>query len=387
MKRVLIVIVVIAIFLSCTACNNDNAVDKNMNSDNLSSVVTNSSQSSLSNSKDALIGEVIDISDEEAKQPIGINGEWFYYSSSVDNNDDTADNTVYKYNIVTKEKAKIGTIENCTFATATYAFLDNGKIFRSQAVAGGKGDTNLHLMIDTNENTIKILRQSECFPPLVDTYAISGTQYLEYQPESFGSEGGYRYHVRVGNSDGEITEIITKERSGTEGTTIISVTTYDGVVYTLESVDGEYNICSYDLTGKELSREKSDVLTNFANIPDELTGMQDPLWSMEVVGGHYFISTLNGRNLVLQKSAEGYEINENLSNPAISCVACHKIGGDASVMLYNHDTQTLIVFNTNNQSKAEYKLGTDDISPYLTTDGERIVYSNTKGQLFVAKIG
>lgn len=372
MKRLLATLIAGCLLFCLSACDTEDA--------------PSNKQPSISTSNTELTGEKLVFGDDEAKNPIGIMDDMFYFESVVDNKNDTGDHTVLKYNFDTKEITMLGTIENCTTASTAYAFLEGDKIFRTQGVAKDGSDVNLHMMIDTVENKINILRKDDFFPPLVDTYPVNNTQYIEYQPESFGDEGGYRYYVRIGNTNGEVKEIITKERDFNGGTTLISVSSYNNIIYTLEYTEDKYNICSYDLNGVQLSCEEIGIVTEFANTPDELTGEQDPLWSMEVINGYYFFSTGYGRKLVIQKTKAGYVKNEYLSASEIARVTCHTVADENRAFFYDYSKQVLVIFNTNTQSKVEYKLEEVSASPYLTTDGKRVVYSDTNGNLRVASI-
>lgn len=385
MRRFVVVITVFCTVFCLSACGTGYTTENNSSITSTSNLSSDSS-SSLGDDIAVLIGEVIDINQDEAKNPIGVSGNLFYYKSTVDNKNDTGNHTILKYDLTTQEKTIIGVIDNCTTASVTNAFLVGDKIFKTQGVAGDDNDINLHMMIDSVTNKIDIISRDECFPPLVDTYPVNDTQYLEYQPERLNEEGGYRYHVRIGNVNGQVKEILTKERDINGGTTLISVSTYNDVIYALENVKGKYNICSYDLNGSQLSCEEIGIVTEFANIPDELTGEEDPLWFIEVVNGYYFFSTQYGRKLVIQKTENGYIKNEYLSNIDITRVTCHTSTGNGILILYDYTKQVLIVFDTNDQSKTEYKLESVSPSPYLTTDGNKIVYSDINGALRVANI-
>lgn len=385
MKRFLAIITAVCLLFCLSACDIENVFGDKQPA--ISTLDTSSNTvSSLQENIKKLSGKKLDLSSEESRNPIGIKGELFYFESVVDNKNNTGDVTICMYNLTTQKTTILGTLNSCTTASAKYAFLDGDKIFRTQGVAVDDSEVNFHMMIDASENKINILRRDDFFPPLVDTYTVNSRQYLEYQPESLDNEGGYRYHVRIGNENGEVKEIITKKRDLNGGTTLISVSTYNNVIYTLEYTDAKYNICSYDLNGLQLSCEGIGIVTEFANMPDELTGEQDPLWSMDVINGYYFFSSAYGRKLVIHKTEAGYSKNEYLSTTEITRVTCNTAVDANRVVFYDYGKQVLVVFNTNTQSRIEYRLEAISPSPYLTTDGQRVIYSDADGNFRVATI-
>ena len=385
MKKLCSILLICSVLLlSVAGCGNDKKT-------NSGTPDTGSIASEPESSVKVLVGTKIEISDNDAQNPIGINGEWFYYCSDKDNHNDTADSTFCKYDLNTGESTALGTIKNYTTSTVTYAFLGGNKIFHTIGVAGGEWGTNLHLMIDADNCNTTVLNESTCFPPLVDTYPVNGTHYLEYQPEKIDDDGGYLYHVRIGDTDGNTTEIITKERSGGtgttyNGTTLVSVDSFDDIIYTFEAVDGEYNICSYDLTGKELSRETNDLVTELLETPDELSGTRYALSNMSVINGYYFFSTMGGKKLVLHRTSEGLVKADALNRPGLRLIWCRVPNDGSRIIMYDSDKELLAVFNTADESMTEYKLSGAGKSPWLNTDGNTIVYNNYNNELFFAKI-
>ena len=314
----------------------------------------------------------LDFDSEEKPGPLGIKDGWFYYCIGSDNYNDTSDYTYWKYNLGSGEKVELGTIENHQTSSATYAFIADDKIFTTVGTTEG----NLHLIIDAGENRITTLSKENSFPPLIFTIKVNEMQFLEFQPSSI-SDDGYRYQVRIGNADGTMREIISKERHSATGEMMISPSVYDDIIYTFEYRDENRYICTYDLNGNELSRGSNDMVNDFLDTPNEYTGSQETLWSMKVINGYYFFNTMSGKQLVLRKENGDYTKIESLSIDNISFVQdsfSNLVDIDGVTFLYDYNTNKFLSLNTNSGELTELDLKTRHDISYMNTDGKNLLY-------------
>ena len=237
-------------------------------------------------------------------------------------------------------------------------------------------------MLDLNNNKLTVLSKDNNFPPLIDTIPINKSYYIEYQPKQL-QNGGYQYDINVGDTNGDIINIISKQRSETLlGEMISSVSVYSDKIYTFEYVQKERYICSYDLNGNQITRETNDIVNEFLDTPDKYTNELETLWSMNVVNGYYFFDTMNGKRLVLHNQNGKYSKVNELSDNDICIVTNHNPLTD-KIIMFNYNTKELLCFDTNKGKLINLGITLENAS-YLTTDGQKLVFLSDN-KLYVIK--
>ncbi|MBR6564757.1 MAG: hypothetical protein IKK71_04910, partial [Clostridia bacterium] len=278
---------------------------------------------------------------------------------------------------------EMGTIRNFHTASAKCAFVGYEKLFMTYGINHeNEGSYNAHLMIDLNNNKLTVLSKDNNFPPLIDTIPINESYYLERHPKLL-QNGGYQYDINVGDTNGHIKNIISKQRfESLSGEMIPSVSVYDDIIYTFEYVEKERYICSYDLNGNLITKEKNDIVNEFLDTPDEYTNQPEILWSMTVVNGYYFFDTINGKRLVLHKQNGKYSNVNELSDNNIYIVTNHNPLTD-KIIMFNYNTKELLCFDTNKGKLINLGITIENAS-YLTTDGKKLVFLSDN-KLYVIK--
>ncbi len=321
--------------------------------------------------------------------PFGIFGNIYVYSISASNNNDTANDTFYKYDIENEKNYEIGTIENTTSWSFTYALVGSSKIYITIGTIKDGKDVNLHCELDLEKLEINVLSEDSFFPALINIIPVNESEYIEDQAETIG-EGAYRYYLSLGNSLGEKKNIITKERNPPPdyGEMYVSARAFKDKIYTLEyTAEDESWLCVYDLEGKELSRENLPLYDEFITRPDKYTGQtNDNLWSMDVFGEYFYFSSLMGNHLLLKKIGSEYQQIDILSVKNMYMIKqstfiredqrkiLFRSTENNSYYLFNLDTETLEEAPVENQKNIIWEV----------YDGKRMVYiTENKDTYFV----
>lgn len=366
LKRTFVIALIICTLVTTTGCE----------------LKKNSSENQNSKKESVTILE-LNIEPKDIQNPIGINGDYFYYKIGYDSINENCDYVFWKYNLNTNEKVEMDSIKNFHTASVKYAFLGCEKLCMTYGISEkNEGSYNAHLMLDLNNNKLKVLSKDNNFPPLIDTIPINESYYIEYQPKQL-QDGGYKYDINVGDANGNIINIISKQRSESLlGEMISSVSVYNDKIYTFEYAQKERYICSYDLNGKQITRETNDIVNEFLDIPDKYTNEPETLWSMNVINGYYFFDTMNGNRLVLYKQNGEYSTVKELSNNEI-CIVTNHNPLDDKIIMFDYSSEKLFCFDTNAGELIDLNITLKNAS-YLTTDGQKLVYlSNNK--LYVIK--
>ena len=366
LKRVFVISLIICISLTTAGCNSRKNISENQNKKNESITI-----------------QELNIEPKDIQNPIGINGDYFYYKIECGSIGENCDYAFWKYNLNTNEKTEMGIIRNFHTASAKSAFVGCEKLFMTYGINDeNEGSYNAHLMLDLNNNKLTVLSKDNNFPPLIDTIPINKTYYLERHPKRL-QNGGYQYDINVGDTNGHIINIISKQRSETLlGETISSVSVYNDKIYTFEYVETERYICSYDLNGNQITRETNDIVNEFLDTPDKYTNEPETLWSMNVVNGYYFFDTMNGKRLVLHNQNGKYSKVNELSDNDICIVTNHNPLTD-KIIMFNYNTKELLCFDTNKGKLINLGITLENAS-YLTTDGQKLVFSSDN-KLYVIK--
>jgi|GEM_PF-6330262 len=325
--------------------------------------------------------------DKEA-QPVGIIGDYYIFTIDSDNYNDTANHAYWKYSLTTGEKTEIGTIYNTTSASAINAFLKNGKGYFTTGVVKNDVPLNQHYEIDLHKNSLTVLSEDDFFPPLVDTIAINDNQYVELQPEIYG-EGLYKYHIKVGNGS-EMKEILYKVRTSEPefGEMITCISSFNNTLYTFEYQKYNRFICSYDLTGKELSKDSIDLVNDFLDIPDQYTGDPEILWSMNVVRNYYFFSTMNRKTLVIKRDGRTFNKIDSLSVDYMSIVKQSNCidTKQTRLLLCDGANKKYYLFNIETEKIEEVKLNNSEKITYAIYDGVRMIYIDENNETYFIDI-
>lgn len=376
MKKFLLTVLTLTLCLSLlTGCSGV----ANQNSNLQSSIESITSQTTKGNTQI----QVLNIEPKDTNNPIGINGDYFYYKIENGSIGETSDYTFCKYNLITNQNTKMDSIKNFQASSVECAFVGCEKLFMTYGISGeNEGSYNAHLMLDLNNNKLTVLSKDNNFPPLIDTISINKTYYLERQPKLL-EDGGYQYDINIGDVNGKTVNIISKRRTETlPGEMISSVSVYNDKIYTFEYAQKERYICSYDLNGNQITRETNNIVNKFLDTPDEYTNEPEILWSMDVVNGYYFFNTMNGKHLVLHNQKGTYSKVNELSDDNLCIVTNHNPLTD-KIIMFNYNTKELLCFDTNKGELINLDITIENAS-YLTTDGQKVVFSSNN-KLYVIK--
>ena len=316
---------------------------------------------------------------------IGISGDYCYYMIHADDNSQTLDYHIMKYDLLTGEKTKIGEVNGISVCSNVYAFLNADTFFSTFGVATNGQDCNIHTKMDANKETITIMSTDNSFPPLVQSISVNEEYFIEYQPQML-EDGSYRYVVRKGDQSGNMTDIIVKDgKIDSSGEMIVDICAYDDILYSFEYDAGKRYVCYYDLQGNQLTKENVDLIDAFLDVPDEYTGQTENMWSIEVINGYYFFETLNDKRLVLHKKDDVWEKREDLvaSGGTISNLVnnFNPRGKDyKKVILYDYNAERLSYLDTDTGEMVDLELKIPGAT-YCMTDGKQLVFLNENSEL------
>ena len=331
-----------------------------------------------STSQDTLpiVATKIDIGTET--DPFGHVGEYFIYASISENYNDTAGHTYWKYEFSTKNSTRIDIFTNKTTSSGEYAFLRDRVFFTSGCVQDGE-HVNLHCEIDLTNNALKVLSEDDSFPPLIKEIPVNDKHYLEFQPERI-ADGMYRYNIRIGDLNGGIKDIITKEHKTARELdgTIASTCIYNDLIYTFEyRGNDEPYVCTYDLEGREISIESIDLLTAFLNTPDPDTGDEEALWDIDVYDNYYVFTTLNRARLAVKKVDGKYEKVDLLSQKHVENVwQTTYIKHNQKILFRDKIEQKFFFLNTQTGEFEYLNIEKPEEIGYVIYDGSKMLYMN-----------
>ncbi len=337
------------------------------------------------NHKNAI--EILNIKPQDAQNLIGISGNSFYYMSQMNYNADICDYKIMKYNLLTDEIIEVGEIKNLSTWSDTYAFVNEERFFSTFGVVEGDNAYNIHTALNAKEKSINVLSKDSFFPPLVQSVSVNQNCFVEFQPQQL-EDGSYRYCIRKADKNGNNKEIVSKDRKADySGSMIVDVCAYSDIIYTFEYEAKNAYVCSYDLAGNQITKESIDLVNEFLNTPDEFTGDTETMWSIDVINGYYFFSTLNGKYLVLHKSGEIYSkvdlLTTNSVNSNISLIKnVHPLDENyKKIIIYDYNASKLFYFNT---EKGELKNLDFDLKGaiHCITDGKQLIYLNDKQEVY-----
>lgn len=223
----------------------------------------------------------------------------------------------YKYNLGTDEKIKLGTLKYTNTTIDSYAYID-GNLYFAEDGEGGIA----HCKLDTVNGGLTVFHVDQDGIPLVTTKPVNEEKYVELG-------GGYvelddtqlgEYVITLCGTDGSRKDIVKSlyHYEKEEGLMINSIDVQDEIIYAVVwKGDGKSEskpyICTYDLSGKELSSVYVKALDDYAQ-PDVEGGEGYGGYShLSVIDDYIFVYSLRKGNIVLQRTADGYMKEEKLS--------------------------------------------------------------------------
>lgn len=288
-----------------------------------------------------------------------------------------------RYNLQTDKKTKIGEIKNLSTWSNVNAFVDSQKLFATFDVVEEENIVNIHTEIDLKSGGVTILSRDTNFPPLVQNIPISEDCFLEYQPQKL-EDDSYRYVLRVIDAkSGDAEDIVVKERkAGGTGKMIADACVYDSVIYTYEYDRDEKisYVCSYDLNGNQITKEKMEFL-------DEFITAYGSIWEIEVINGYYFFESKNEMRIVFHKSNNGWTKREDLimnGRGSISNLIENYNSKDKKykkVVLYDYNNKQLSYLDTDTGEKIDLDIELPGAT-YCITDGKQIVYLDDNKEVY-----
>lgn len=319
---------------------------------------------------------------------LGISGDYFYYMSEINSTEVSADYSVIKYNLKTDESKKLGEVKGIHSCSNVIAFVGDDKLYVTFGVAGEENIINEHMEIDLKSGGVTVLSKDNGYPPLVENISVNEMCFVEYQPNTL-EDGSYRNIVRVVDAkSGEANDIIVKNRKiDHSGELLRSVSVYADVIYTFEYAAKTPYVCSYDLSGNLLTKENVELVNDFLNTPDEITGDTETMWSIDVINGYYFFQSLNGKRLVLQKNGSQWIKREDLimnrgGFTSNLIVDYNPHGSDyTKVVLYDYNTKELSYLDTVTGEKILLNIELPGAT-YCMTDGKQLIFMNEKQELY-----
>lgn len=349
------------------------------------SVGTGVSNPNLANSENLISMQKLNI--DGTDHPIGISGNYFYYMSELEYTDNSCEHAIMRYDLTTREAVNIGKINNLSTWSATYAFLDCDTFFSVFGTVENDVEVNQHIMVNTRKGSVSVLKSDNFFPPLVQSVAISENSFLEFQPQQL-DDGTYKYIIRLGDFDGKTKDIIVKEQGANgKGEMIVDVCVYANVIYTFEYEAQKAYICSYDSSGNQITKENIELINEFLSTPNEITGDNETIWSMDVINGYYFFKTLNGKRLALFKGENGWKKTDNLIMNQIGESSDLVVNVNSldekykKVLLFDYDTKNLFCLDTDNAKIENFNLNLKSAT-YCMTDGKQLVFQNDKKEFY-----
>ncbi len=223
----------------------------------------------------------------------------------------------YKYNLETGEKVKLGTLKYTNTTIDSYAYID-GNLYFAEDGEGGIA----HCKLDIVNDGLTVFHVDQDGTQLVTTKPVNKETYVELA-------GGYadlddtqlgKYVITLCGTDGSRKDIVKAfyHYEKDEGMMIDSIDVQDEVIYAAvwksngKSESKPY-ICTYDLSGKELSCVYVEALGDYTqpNVKEE--GKYSGYNRLNVIGDYVFIYSVRKGNVVLKHTADGYIKEEKLS--------------------------------------------------------------------------
>lgn len=312
-----------------------------------------------------------------------MSGNFLYYMSATDNNSDICDFNIVKYNLLTGEKSNIAKINNLSTWSSVYAFVTADKFFATFGIVENETMYNIHTEVDVKSGEVTVLSKDECFPPLVKNIAVNEDSFIEFQPQKL-EDDSYIYFVRAGDAEtGYTKDIIVKERKpDRSGEMIVDACVYENVIYTFEFDGQDGYVCSYNLEGDLITKENVEYINEFLNTPDKITGKTETMGDIAVVNGYYFLDTLNGKRLVLQKTSDGWIKKEDLimnRTGAISNLVKNSNPLGKKVILYDYNKEQLSCLDTEKDKNVNLNWDLTG-AKFCMTDGKQLVFLNSENE-------
>lgn len=305
---------IIIILVMMVGCNKKEQQSKEKQSDIVS-------DNQIYQSDKKLSAKQLDFGAEGEVTIMALIGDYLYYMQEIPNLDNlykTPNHRICQYNLLTSKIEEFGVIENFYISMDSFSYINNSIYFTGGVSEYGANSVNVHYQIDIEQKKVVLLREDEWLP-LVATFAVNDTEYIEFGAESL--QNGYRYLVNSVNTKGIVKEIIRKEdeRTQGDGEVIGSVCANDGKVYTYEmhgdNKQYKHYVCSYDLEGKRLSTEPINELEQFLREQEQSEEDVEAVWTMQVFQDYYYFCTLNRNVLLLKKTGKTFQKIKNLSKP------------------------------------------------------------------------
>lgn len=218
----------------------------------------------------------------------------------------------YKYNLKTNEKIKLGTLNNTNTTMDSYACIDKNIYFAEDGEGGVA-----HCKLDTVNNKLTVMNVDKGNSlPLIRTKPINNSSYVELGG-GFKKENLGEYTLTLCGTDGSRKVIVSclYDYEKKDGMSINAVTAADEFIYAVvykssgETLNEPF-ICTYDLSGKEIS---SVSIADFAEPDGNGKYKYESIDTISVIDDRVFLGCTQNGCIVLKKTSDGYVKDEELS--------------------------------------------------------------------------
>lgn len=310
MKKIIILALIFTFILcGCKKAevnNNKSTIDKN---------TTNTVENTTESEKPILKTHVkkVEIPDDiNSSSPVicAVYGDIFL----LQYNEKNSDSDFYAYNEKTKEMTKICSVEGWEVSSNKRAAFSDGKYFVSFSFLGSNEIKTY--MIDAKNIKSDVFNVHNNENKIVDNKAINNNQLLQFRIEVLNNN--YRYLLLLADKNQREFKTILQKGDLSSGESLNDDTDIiecysacDDIIYTCEtSVNSdEYYLCTYDLNGKRLTKERMYALENI----EDMKGYM--MWDMEVIGNDMiYFDSLSNRRITAEKSENGFKVIDELNN-------------------------------------------------------------------------
>lgn len=321
----------------------------------------------------------------EMDDTLGIVQNKLVYFVDKENFNDTADRSVWTYDLENGTQEKIGTIENWNADSTYHAIFPSGKIYMSCGVYEDS-NPNKHYEFDIVKKEMRLLSTDEYFQPLIYNIAANERQYVQFKPEPLPS-GGWRYSLLLGEIGKDGLEELQVREGRTEGENaegefITTCCIENQIIYTYETqvypdqTQHSY-ICSYDLQGNPLSKEPLPK-----GIREYMDTKDAYFYGMKKIGEYFFFTTNDlFRSCVMKKEAGDFRALDSFEKAQYFEVPSSNIDATGTEYFINREEQKLYSFDLESE---ELKPMEDIPYPvnFAITGYGYIVFQNDEGYYF-----
>ncbi|MCL2089357.1 MAG: hypothetical protein FWH14_07735 [Oscillospiraceae bacterium] len=323
--------------------------------------------------------------------PVGMTDDYIVYNTI----DESEIVIFWKYDIKSSKSIEIGRIEKARMWSGSFILLDN-KLFFTMGMIDEK---SIHFMIDVEKGGVTELSEDKEAHPLVYYSVVDEERYIKHIIGRNADDEEISY-IALGNIDGTTETIIANQypNPNKAGGTILNAKYFDGIIYTLEFRETEdtfkHYLCTYNLSGEELSVEYISLLGDFLNTPDEIGETYLP-WEMEVWDNYYYVRTLGRTQIVLKKENNEYKkiipiSRDTYTDDDIQIVRRNSLitKDETEFLFYNSNTRKFHIFDSETESITELNIDdtmNEEYFRYHFTDGKRLIYINDNNDVYLYK--